>query len=69
MNIEESIRKIVTEELDKRQSQGDIVPLEEFCRTKGISRVTVWRAERSGKLKLTRIGTKVFVNKSQFSIS
>jgi len=69
MNLEESIRKIANEEFDKRQTQSNLVPVEEFCKQKNISLITVWRAEKSGKLKLSRIGKKVFVNQSQFSIT
>jgi hypothetical protein len=65
-NIEESIRTIVVEELAKLGAGNKMVPVAEFCRKHGISRVTIWRAEKEGRLKVTRIGKKVFVNPNQF---
>ncbi|UYN88140.1 MAG: hypothetical protein KIT51_07815 [Cyclobacteriaceae bacterium] len=66
MSLEENIRKIVAEEIQKAGKQSDLVPLAEFCKEKNLSRVTVWRAEKQGKMKLTRIGKKVFVSPQQF---
>lgn len=66
MSLEESIRKFIAEELD-RQPVNDLQPVAKFCESKNISRVTVWRAEKEGKIKLTRIGRKVFVNLNQFA--
>jgi hypothetical protein len=67
MSIEDTIRTIVVEELAK-QAGTAITPLADFCEKKNISRVTIWRAEKSGKLKLKRIGRKVFVDESQVAI-
>lgn len=67
MNLEESIRKIVVDELDKRQSPSELIPVSEFCKKQKLSRVTVWRAEKEGRIKLDRIGKKVFVNQAQFN--
>lgn len=67
MSLEESIRKIIAEELN-RHPVNDLQPVAEFCELKNISRVTLWRAEKEGKIKLTRIGRKVFVNPNQFAI-
>lgn len=66
MNLEDHIRKIVVDELSKRQPP-ELVSISQFCKTKNVSRVTVWRAERAGRLKLTRIGRKVFVKTDQFN--
>lgn len=65
MNLEESIRKFIAEEVS-RQPVNDLQPVLEFCRSKNISRVTIWRAEKQKKIKITRIGRKVFVPLSQF---
>jgi 3,4-dihydroxy-2-butanone 4-phosphate synthase len=65
MTIEETIRLIVVQELEKREGSNDLVPVAEFCEKKNISRITLWRAEKSGKLNLKRIGRKVFVNANQ----
>lgn len=66
--LEKTIRQLISEELDKRQ-QSDIVPASEFCKKKGISRITLWRAERSGGIKITRIGKRCFVDQSQFRLA
>jgi hypothetical protein len=66
MNIEETIRQIVCEEIDKREQATNLIPIADFCKNHNLSRVTVWRAEKSGKLKTVRIGKKVFVNPHQF---
>lgn len=66
MSIDEIIRKIVIEELDKRQRKSELIPVAEFCASKKISRVTIWRAEKSGQIKLTRIGKSIFIDTNQF---
>lgn len=68
MDFETHLRQLVAEEISKQQP-SDLVPLEEFCEQKSISRITVWRAEKRGELKLTRIGKRVFVNTRQFDFS
>jgi hypothetical protein len=65
MSLEESIRKIVGEEIRKAGNQPEFVPLADFCREKKISRVTVWRQEKLGTIKLSRIGRRIFVNTNQ----
>lgn len=67
MSLEENIRKIVVDELSKRQPE-ELQSISEFCKSKDISRITVWRAEKEGKVKLTRIGRKVFINPRQFAL-
>lgn len=64
-NFETLIRKIVHDELSKR-ADTDLVSITKFCKDKDISRVTLWRAEKDGKVKLTRIGKRVFLNPNQF---
>jgi hypothetical protein len=66
MSIEETIRQIVAEELDKRQTANTLIPVSEFCATHNISRVTLWRQEKAGTLKVHRVGRKTFVNINQF---
>ncbi len=66
MSIEETIRAIVTDELDKREHKKDLVPVSTFCKAHNLSRITVWRQERQGKLKVVRIGRKVFIQPNQF---
>lgn len=68
MSIEEHIRKIVAEELVKLQQKVELVPIAEFCKAKKISRGTLWRAEKEGRVKLTRIGARVFINQEQFAL-
>ena len=67
-SIEETIRQIVADELSKRQQNEELQSVSDFCRTKHISRVTLWRAEKEGRIKLVRIGRKVFVPSQQFVI-
>lgn len=66
MNIDEHIREIVIDELSKRQPE-ELVSIEEFCKRQKISRTTLWRAEKEGKVKLARIGKRVFINTHQFA--
>lgn len=65
MSIDEQIRKIVVEELEKRLTP-ELIPLTEYCKLKNIHRSTVWRAEKEGKVKLHRVGKKVFINPQTF---
>lgn len=67
MTIDEIVRKIINDELDKHQRKSEIVPVADFCKAKKISRVTIWRAEKNGQIKLTRIGKSVFIDINQFS--
>lgn len=67
MSLEESIRKIVVDELSKHQPE-ELQSISEFCKAKKISRITLWRAEKEGRIKLVRIGRKVFINPGQFVI-
>jgi hypothetical protein len=66
ISLEDNIRRIVDEQLDKRHLKDELIPVREFCEKHDVSRVTLWRAEREGKLQTTRIGRKVFINSSQF---
>jgi hypothetical protein len=66
MSLEESIRKIVKDEIEKRNQKTELVPVADFCKDKNLSRITIWRGEKQGKFKLTRIGRKVFINPQQF---
>lgn len=65
-NIETLIRKIVSEELDKAKLNTELVSVTEFCNRHGLNRVTLWRAEKEGRVKVVRIGTRVFLNPNQF---
>jgi len=64
MSIEETIRQIVTAEIQK-QNKGHILSVSEFCKVNKISRVTLWRAEKEGKLKIARIGKRIFIDTNQ----
>lgn len=64
--IEDHFRAIAQQVLDARPPV-ELVPLEDFCKQKRISRITVWRAEKKGQIKLTRIGKRIFVDLSQFA--
>jgi len=66
MSLEESIRMIVADELDKRQNTSKITPQSQFCKEKNLSRTTVWRAIKTGQLEAVTIGRKVFINEKQF---
>lgn len=66
MNLEQTIREIAREEYNKLQSGGDLVPADEWCERKGISYTTLWRSEKRGQIKLTRLGKRVFINTNQF---
>lgn len=67
MNLEESIRQIVSDEIGKQLQAANLIPIADFCKSKNINRVTLWRHEKEGRIKLDRIGKKVFVNQAQFN--
>lgn len=67
MTIDESIRRIAAEEVAKFMKPVNLTPVPEFCKQVGIDRKTLWRAEKQGKLKLTRIGDRTFVDTNQFA--
>jgi hypothetical protein len=66
ITVERYLRGMVAD-LVREHQPPNLIPLEQFCREKKISRSTVWRAEKRGELQLTRIGTRVFVNLQQFT--
>lgn len=61
MNIEETIREMITVELDKRDQKNQIIPVQKFCEQNNISRTTVWRSIKNGSLQASYIGKKVFI--------
>lgn len=67
MSLEQTIRNMISEELDKRQQSDNLIPMSEFCAKKNLSRTTIWRNEKQGEIKLTRIGRKIFIDQSQFT--
>lgn len=64
MSIDEQIRKIVVEELEKRLTP-ELIPVPEYCKKNNIHRSTVWRAAKKGKVKLVQIGKKAFIDPKQ----
>lgn len=67
MSLEESFQKFIADQLSKRQPE-ELKSVPDFCKEKKISRVTLWRAEKRGEVKLTRIGRRVFINTNQFAL-
>ena len=57
---------MINAELDRRAAATELVPMDLFCQQKKISRVTMWRKEKEGTVKVIRIGKKLFVNPTQF---
>lgn len=66
MSLEENIRKMIADEMGRAKSV-ELVPVDEFCEQKEISRTTLWRSEKRGQIKLVRIGRRVFIDVSQFA--
>lgn len=66
MEIENLIRKIVVEELDKARQDVQLESLSDFCRRTGVSRTTVWRDIKKGHTKCVRIGRRILINPNQF---
>lgn len=64
--LESLIRQIVADELAKTQRMGELQSIAEFCKARKISKVTLWRAEKQGRIKLVRIGKRVFIDSTQF---
>lgn len=69
MSLEDQIRKIVIDEISKRERgpSVELVPVKEFCERQKIRASTLWRHEKLGKIKLSRIGKRVFVDQRQFA--
>lgn len=42
-------------------------PINKFCKDVGMSRTTLWRLEKEGKIKLHRIGCRVFVDRADLT--
>ncbi|MFZ2904601.1 MAG: hypothetical protein WAZ98_00230 [Cyclobacteriaceae bacterium] len=61
MNFEETIREMITAELEKRDQKNQIVPVQKFCEQHDISRTTVWRAIKNGRIQASYIGKRVFI--------
>lgn len=66
MNLEETLQQMISVELDKREQANQIVPVQKFCEQHNISRTTLWRAARDGRVQTVNIGRKVFVKSNQF---
>jgi len=66
MSFEETVRAMITDELDKRERKSELQPVAQFCKDKHISRVSLWRHEKQGRVKIVRIGSKLFINPDQF---
>lgn len=62
MSMEEQVREIVRQELDRQSGRSHLQSVEDFCQEVGLSRTTLWRQERQGRIKLHRIGKRVFVD-------
>lgn len=45
----------------------ELKPLNYWLSKKNLDRSTVWRWEREGKIKLTRIGRKIYASEETFS--
>lgn len=65
--LSDTIKKIVNDELDKRRPKTNLIPVEEFCKKKKISRTSVWRARKAGTVKTVYIGDRVFIDLNQFT--
>jgi hypothetical protein len=64
-DIEAIVKRIVREEMQKL-GPINLQPVDEFCDKIGINRVTLWKQEKLGKVKIHRIGTRCFVNAQDF---
>lgn len=62
---EEIIRKLINEELDRRQTR--LIPQAQFCEEFSISREGLYKAIKRGSIKSQKIGGKVFVCLNQFN--
>jgi len=65
MSLEQQIREIVKQEIDKDHTAPRLVPLQKFCNDLGLDRKTLWRAEKEGRIKVQRIGTRIFIDANQ----
>lgn len=66
--IEATIRSVVADELAKLTNrEPKLVPLNDFSKEKKVTRVSLWRWEKSGQIKMTRIGKRVFIDMNQFA--
>jgi hypothetical protein len=65
--FEAIFQKWISDELDRREGRNTLTPLNTFCQKRNLSRTTMWRGEKQGRWKLTRIGKKIYVDESQFT--
>lgn len=61
-DFEQGIRTIVRDELDRQSGRPHLQSIEDFCQAVGVSRVTLWRQEKQGQIKIHRIGKRCFVD-------
>lgn len=66
--ITEVLRAILKEELNSIAASNapQLVSLKKFLADSSMSRTTVWRAEKEGKIKLSRVGRRILVDLNQF---
>lgn len=61
-DFEQGIRAIVRDEIDRQAGRPHLQSVEDFCKSVGLSRVTLWRQEKQGQIKIHRIGKRCFVD-------
>ena len=67
-SFEASIRKIVAQVVDERlQSQPKFKSITETCEALGVSRTSLWRGIKTGKIKVTEVGNRKVIDLNQFS--
>lgn len=64
--IEESISDLVKGAIQNATS-SPLIPVQKFASSHNLSMTTIWRQEKAGAIKITRVGRKRFVNLNQFA--
>jgi hypothetical protein len=66
--MERTFKKCIEEnEQENLADKQELKPLSYWLAKKNLDRTTVWRWEQDGKIKLTRIGRKIYASEETFS--
>lgn len=67
MSLEQTIRNMISEELDKRLNQGpDYRSVADACQKLDLSRTSLWRGIKKGEVKSITIGNRRLIDINQF---
>jgi hypothetical protein len=66
--MERTFKKCIEEnEQENLADKQELKPLSYWLAKKNLDRSTIWRWEQEGKIKLTRIGRKIYASEETFA--